>query len=124
MDIMKKVWTYKRKGIKGWWVGWYESGKRKAKALPTRKLAEHYCQLKYSQLNSDVFTGIVTIGWQQMVEEYRESKKVQGVTEATLYEIALTLRHFERLIGQCNSKQIVQSSIDTFKNIIFSLPTQ
>ena len=114
MIVMKKIWVYKRTGIKGWWVGWYESGKRKAKALPTRKLAEHYCQLKYSQLNSDVFTGVVTIGWKQMVEEYRESKKVQGVTEATLYEIALILRHFERLIGQCNSKQIAQNSIDKF----------
>ncbi len=111
---MKKVWVYKRTGIKGWWVGWYESGKRKAKALPTRKLAEHYCQLKYSQLNSDVFTGIVTISWKQMVEEYRETKKVQGVTEATLYETALTLCHFERLIGKCNSKQIAQNSIDKF----------
>ncbi|KPJ65117.1 MAG: hypothetical protein AMJ43_11380 [Coxiella sp. DG_40] len=49
-----------------------------------------------------------------MIEEYRESKKVQGVTEATLYETALTLRHFERLIGKCNSKQIAQSSIDKF----------
>ena len=111
---MKKVWTYKRKGVKGWWVGWYESGKRKAKALPNKKLAEHYCQLKYSQINSDVFTGIVTIGWKQMVEEYRESKKIQGVTEATLYEITLTLRHFERLIGKCSSKQIAQNSIDKF----------
>jgi len=111
---MKKVWIYKRTGIKGWWVGWYESGKRKAKALPIRKLAEHYCQLKYSQLNSDVFTGFVTINWKQMVEEYRESKKVQGVTEATLYETALTLRHFGRLIGKCNSKQIAQNSIDKF----------
>ena len=114
IDIMKKVWIYKRKGIKGWWVGWYESGKRKAKGLPTRKLAEHYCQLKYSQLNSDVFTGIVSIAWKQMIEEYRESKKVQGITGATLYEIALTLRHFERLIGKCSSKQIAQSSIDKF----------
>ncbi len=111
---MKKVWIYKRKNINGWWVGWYESGKRKAKALPTRKLAEHYCQLKYSQLNSDVFTGIVTIAWKQMIDEYRESKKVQGVTEATLYEIALTLQHFERLIGKCSSKQIAQSSVDKF----------
>jgi integrase len=112
MDIMKKVWIYKRTGIKSCWVGWYESGK--AKALPTRKLAEHYRQLKYSQLNSDVFTGIVTIGWTQMVGEYREAKKVQGVTEATLYEIALTLRHFERLIGKGTSKQISQNSIDKF----------
>ena len=112
--IMKKVWVYKRTGIKGWWVGWYESGKRKAKALPSKKLAEHYCQLKYSQLNSDVFTGLVSVAWMQMVEEYRESKKVQGVTEATHYETALTLRHFERLIGKCSSKQIVQNGIDKF----------
>ena len=111
---MKKVWIYKRNNIKGWWVGWYESGKRKAKALPSKKLAEHYCQLKYSQLNSDVFTGIVPVGWMQMVEEYRECKRVQGVTEATRYETALTLRHFERIIGKCNSKQIIQSSIDKF----------
>jgi hypothetical protein len=48
------------KRIKGWWVGWYESGKRKAKALPTKALAEHYRQIKYAQMNSDVFTGTVT----------------------------------------------------------------
>ncbi|MHC4532028.1 MAG: hypothetical protein ACYSXD_10785, partial [Planctomycetota bacterium] len=59
-------------------------------------------------------TGIMTISWKQIVEEYRETKKVQGVAEATLYEIALTLRHFERLIGRCNSRQISQNSIDKF----------
>ena len=111
---MKKVWIYKRESIKGWWVGWYENGKRKAKALPTRKLAEHYCQLKYSQLNSDVFTGIVCASWQQMLEEYRNCKRVAGVTEASLYETSLTFRHFERLIGKRNSKQITQNTIDQF----------
>ena len=111
---MKKVWIYKRKNIKSWWVGWYESGRRKAKALPGKKLAEHYKQIKYTQLNSDVFTGIVAVGWQQMVDEYRESKKVQGVTEGTLYEIALSLRNFERLVGKCSSKQITQNVIDKF----------
>jgi len=111
---MRKVWAYKRKGIKRWWVGWYESGKRKAKALPTKALAEHYRQIKYSQLNSDVFTGTVTADWQQMLNEYKHSKRVAGITEASLYEIALTLRNFERLAGQCNSKQITQSTIDKF----------
>lgn len=114
MDVMKKVWVYKRKSINGWWVGWYESGNRKAKALPTKELAEHYKQIKYSQLNSDVFTGIVAVDWQQMVAEYRESKKVQGVTEGTLYENALTLRNFERLVGKCSSKQITKNIIDQF----------
>jgi len=100
--------------MKGWWIGWYESGKRKAKALPTKALAEHYRHIKYTQLNSDVFTGIVTVDWQQMLEEYRYDKRVAGLVEASLYEEALTLRHFERLVGRCSSKQITQHAIDTF----------
>jgi len=100
--------------MKGWWIGWYESGKRKAKALPTKGLAEHYRQIKYVQLNSDVFTGTVTADWQQMIEEYRHDKRVAGLVEASLYEEALTLRHFERLVGRCSSKQITQHAIDTF----------
>ncbi len=111
---MKKVWVYKRTGAKGWWVVWYESSKQKAKALPNKELAGHFKHIKYTQLNSDVFTGIVTADWQQMIDEYREAKKVQGVTEGTLYEIALSLRNFTRLVGKCNSKQISQSAIDKF----------
>jgi len=95
-------------------VGWYESGKRRAKALPSKELAEHYKQVKYTQLNSDVFTGMVVVDWQQMLDEYMGSKKVQGVTEGTLYENALSLRNFERLIGKCNSKQITQNAIDNY----------
>ncbi len=111
---MKKVWVYKRKNIKGCWVGWYESGKRRAKALPSKELAEHFKHIKYTQLNSDVFTGQVLAEWSQMLTEYNEAKKVQGVTEGTLYEIALSLRNFERLSGRCNSKQFTQSVIDQF----------
>jgi len=65
-------------------------------------------------MNSDVFTGTVTVDWQQMRNEYEHCKKVVGVVEDSLYEVALTLRHFERLVGKCNSKQITQNSIDKF----------
>ncbi len=95
-------------------MGWYESGNRKAKALPSKELAEHYKHIKYTQLNSDVFTGQVLADWSQMIGEYREAKKVQGVTEGTLYEIALSLRNFVRLVGKCNSKQFTQNVIDKF----------
>ncbi len=111
---MKKVWLYQRKNIKGWWVGWHENGIRKAKAFPNKALAEHYQKIKYSQINSDVFTGQVLAEWDQMISEYREAKKVQGVTEGTLYEHSLTLRNFERIVGKCNSKQITQNIIDRF----------
>ena len=88
--------------------------KRKSKALPSKELAEHYKQIKYSQLNSDVFTGTISVGWEQMVAEYVEAKKIQGVTEGTLYEHALSLRNFERIVGKCSSKQFTQNVIDDF----------
>lgn len=111
---MKKIWVYKRAGIKGWWVGWYESGKRKTKALPTKTLAEHFRKIKYAQLNSDVFTGTISVDWQKMLDEYLHSKKVAGYVDDSIYETALTLRHFERIVGKCNSKQITQSSVDKY----------
>jgi integrase len=114
MEIMKKPWVYRRKGIKGWWTGWYESGKRKAKAFPTKSLAEHFRHIKYTQLNSDVFTSVVDFDWRQMVEEYRQFKQVEGRKEASIYEVLLTLRHFERLVGCNSSREITQPNLDAF----------
>ena len=111
---MKKPWVYKRRGIKGWWCGWYEAGKRKAKALPSKALAEHFRHMKYAQLNSEVFTSVVDFDWDQMIEEYRQFKQVQGRKETSIYEALLTLRHFERLVGSTSSREITQQNLDTF----------
>jgi integrase len=111
---MKKSWVYKRKNINGWWVGWYEGGKKKAKALPSKALAKHFCQIKYTQLNSDVFTGVINSDWHQVVEEYRHAKQVEGLREASIYEVMLTLGHFERLIAPTFSRQITQNALDKF----------
>jgi len=48
--------------------GWYEGSRRKAKAFPTKALAEHFRYIKCTQLNSDVFTSVVDFDWHQMVE--------------------------------------------------------
>ena len=114
MEIMKKPWIYKRKNVKGWWVGWYENGKRKAKALPTKALAEHVRHIKYTQLNSDVFTSMIDFDWRQILEEYKRYKRVKGLEESSIYEVVLTLRHYERLVGPSSSKDITQQSLDTF----------
>jgi hypothetical protein len=109
---MKKPWIYKRKNIKGWWVGWHEGSKRKAKALPNKALAEHFRHIKYTQLNSDVFTSIVDFDWQQMIEEYRQCKQVEGLVDASIYEVLLTLRRFKRIVGPNSSKEITQQNLD------------
>ena len=114
MEAMRKPWVYRRKNIKGWWTGWYEGGRRKAKAFPTKALAEHFRYIKYTQLNSDVFTSIVDFDWSHMVEEYRRCKQVEGLVEASLYEVLLTLRHFRRIVGPGSSKGITQQSVDAF----------
>lgn len=111
---MKKAWIYKRKNIKGWWVGWYEGGKKRAKALPSKALAKHFCQIKYTQLNSDVFTGVVNADWHQMVQEYRKTKQVEGLREVSIYEARLTLGYFERLIGPDSSRHVSQQTVDKF----------
>jgi len=111
---MRKPWIYKRKNVKGWWVGWYENGKRKAKALPTKALAEHFRHMKYAQLNSDVFTSIIDFDWGQLVEEYKRYKQVESLDGSSIYEALLTLRHYERLAGPNSSKDITQQSLDTF----------
>ena len=113
-ETMKKPWIYKRKNIKGWWVGWYEGGKRKAKALPSKALAEHFRNIKYTQLNSDVFTSVVDFDWRQMIEEYRQCKQVEGLVDASIYEVLLTLRHFKRIAGPNSSREITQQNLDTF----------
>jgi integrase len=114
MDTMGKPWIYKRKNVKGWWVGWYEGANRKAKALPSKALAEHFCHIKYSQLNSDVFTGIVDIAWRQMIAEYYHAKQVEGLQGTSMYETRLTLRHYERLAGSSSSRHVTQQSLDEF----------
>jgi len=81
---MKKAWIYKRKNVKGWWCGWYENGKRKAKALPSKALAEHFCYMKYTQLNSDIFTSSVAFDWTEMVNEYHHTKQVEGLVDDSI----------------------------------------
>jgi len=111
---MRKPWVYKRRGIKGWWTGWYENGRRKAKAFPTKGLAEHYRHIKYTQLNSDVFTSVVDYEWDQIIEEYRQSKQVEGLVDASIYEVLLTLRHFKRMVGVTSSREITQPNLHAF----------
>lgn len=77
-------------------------------------MAEHFRHIKYTQLNSDVFTSVVEFDWRHMVEEYGQFKQVEGRKDASIYEVSLTLRHFERLVGCSSSREITQPNLDAF----------
>lgn len=112
----KRAWTYQRKGIPGWWAGWYEAGRRKAKGgFPNRALADRYAETKRKQINAGVSTEIIAVDWPELVAEYRQSKDAaDGLRESSLYDITLTLRHFARLIGPVRSTQITQTLVERF----------
>ena len=114
---MKKVWLNKRKGVKGWWVGWYEGDRRKAKAFPKKALAEHFRQIKYSQINSEVFTGTVAVGWQQLREEYFHSKHVSELQDSSIYQISVTLSHFERLAVLTQNRRRFSNILTALKSM-------
>ena len=105
---------FKQKNRSGWFVGWYEGGNRHAKALPTKVLAEHYRNLKYVQLNSDVFTGTIEVGWTELIAEYVRFKQLQGLADASIAEIKRTLNHFYRITKVRSSKRLNQSLANNF----------
>jgi integrase len=70
--------------------------------------------MKYAQLNSDVFTSVVDFDWQQMVQEYGRFKQVEGRKDASIYEVLLTLRHFERIVNANSSREVTQQNLDAF----------
>jgi len=70
--------------------------------------------IKYAQLNSDVFTSVIDFDWRQSLNEYKRYKQVEGLEDSSIYEVILTLRHYERLVGPNSSKDITQQSLDTF----------
>lgn len=111
---MHRVSMRQVKGRKGWFVYWQEAGRRYAKALPDKPTAQHYRDMKYAQLNSDVFTGTVNAPWRLMVEEYLQTYDRTRKAASSKQEAELTLRHFERHIGALASRHITQRMIDLF----------
>ncbi len=111
---LKKVWTYRRKGRAGVYVGWYELGRRCAKSLPTKELADHFSKVKYQQLNSGVFTGLLDISFDRLKEDYLYSFRVRQLTQEAEYQARLTLDHFERICGALPSRRITQGIVDHF----------
>lgn len=111
---MKRVRVYQRPDRPGWHVSWREKGKERKRSFPNKKLADHYGQVKYAELNTGVFRCLVDLPWEDLLAEYLRTYDVRRLTAAAKYEGHLTLRHFERLVGPLSSQNITQGVIDAF----------
>jgi integrase len=71
-------------------------------------------QIKYVQLNSDVFTGLLTVSWPDLFVEYCNHKKLRGLQPTSLYESLATIQRFEQYANPATSRHFTQSSVDAF----------
>jgi integrase len=111
---MRKVRIFKRQDRPGWYISWRESGSVKKRALPDKKLAEHYASIKYHELNMEVFRSQFDLPWPDLVDRYMRTYDVRRLAQSSKYDSNLTLRHFERLLGQFSSKNITQDMFDEY----------
>lgn len=116
---MSKVWIYEKGGIGSgnWYVGWYENGKRRSKARPSKSSARMYAGDIQAKLNAGLEISIAPVSWQYLKEQYKEARQADKCKPTTIVEHTLTLKHFERLVGELKSSQINQASIDKFKQL-------
>lgn len=111
---MRRVRVFRRPDRPGWYVSWRERGRQKKRAFPTRELADHFAKFKYCEVNSGVFRSPVDAPWHHMVDDYLKTYDVRQCVDESRYQAALTLDHFERLIGRLSSRNMTQAVIDDF----------
>jgi len=111
---MRKVRIYKRQDRLGYYISWREDGREKKRALPDKKLAEHYASIKYHELNMEVFRSQIDLPWPDLVDRYMRTYDVRCLASSSKYEGNLTLRHFGEMVGEFSSKNISQDMIDEY----------
>lgn len=114
---MRKVWTYKRSGRKGVTVAWYEGGRQRSKALPTKALASHFTKIKYQQLNSDVFLASIGVAWDDACSEFLARYDVKGLAPATKQQASMFLKRFTAICRPNSTKSISQPMLDQYLTV-------
>lgn len=111
---MRKVRIYERKDRPGVYVEWREYGKVKKRAFPNKRMAEHFGNFKYCEINSGLLRASVDAPWEQLRGDYLRTYDVRRLTAEAKYQATLTLRHLERLMGPASSQNIKQGIVDAF----------
>lgn len=113
----RKPWVHKRKNRAGWWVGWYDAeGRRHAKELPNKSLAEQFSSRKVLELNESHRPPgtAVPISWKQLVEEYIRSMRVRNLAPSSIGRVELTLSTFSGLMKITSPKHVTQRRLEDF----------
>ncbi len=109
---MKKVSKpYKVKDRKGYYVRWFECGRRRHKQLNTLAEAEMFRSRQYMLLNNDVYSS-VSIGWDEAVKEYLTSYDVRNLAASSKEIAERSLAAFRAFSLVSQTRHISQKVID------------
>lgn len=115
---MRKPWITKRKKPNGpgyyYFVTYYDAGKQKSKSLPNKALAEHYKQILYHRLNTDVFISAIDIPLQDAADEYYSTYKTRRLSSAAVWEAKNTISRFIESCPGVTTKRLSQAHIDAY----------
>lgn len=101
----------------GWWLRWTDpvTHKRMTKSFHTKGYADHFRQMLYYQLNSDIFTGTINVSLQTAVKEFLENYSVRGMAESSKVQAEIAMRHFTDFTGESiGTKYLQQKHFDLY----------
>lgn len=96
---------------KGYYVRWFENGRRKHKQLNTLKEAEAFRAKQYMLLNSDVYSS-VSVSLEEAINEYIETYDVRGLAAESKKMARRALDDFVKETALRETKYITQRSIN------------
>lgn len=98
-------------GRKGYYLRWFENGKRKHKQVNTLKEAEAFRARQYMLLNSDVYAS-VSIPMAEAIKEYVETYDTRKLAKESGKMAKRFLDDFTELAGVRETKEITQKMAD------------
>ena len=107
---------FKKPNSKAWWLRWTDpvTKKRPAKSFPTKKLADHFRNILYYRLNTDVFIGVINIRLSQAIKEYLDRYDLRNLSKASKIDVQATLNRFIKFTGDTGTKSLSQQHFDSY----------
>jgi integrase len=114
MKMVGKI--FKRSDRSSFYLRWTDpvTHKRLAKSFHTKQLADHYKQILYYKLNSDVFIGTINNPLSSTIEEYSQKYDLKNYSDSSKYEASGTLKRFLKFTGDIGTKFIKQSHFEEY----------
>jgi integrase len=102
-----------------WIARWRDpDGRRRFKSFPTKSMASDFANLTTARINTDIFKSVASVAWDELVDDFIESKKAAKLAPNTIYQYRAVYRDFGKVNHSPQSARINVRHIDEYKKHI------